>query len=101
MSAMSKETVEAMENMGEKAEGFFKKAFRDMKESAQSQHEVDKAQFEAIKAESRANWEEAKAMGKPETRKAMMQKERDELIAAAKARTAEAQGRIDAAKGDK
>ena len=32
---------------------FFKKAFQDMKESAKAQHEVDKANFEAAKAESR------------------------------------------------
>ena len=52
---------------------FFKHAFEDMKESAKAQHEVDKADFEAVKAESRANWEEAKAAGKPERRRAMMQ----------------------------
>ena len=69
-----------------------------MKESARAQHEVDKANFAAAKAESRAQWEEAKAMRNPELRKAMMQAERDEQIAAAKARTAEAQARIDALK---
>lgn len=63
---------------------FLKKAFQDMKESVKAQHEVDKANFEAVKAESKANWEEAKAMGKPETRKAMMQAERDEQIVEAK-----------------
>ena len=36
---------------------FFKKAFQDMKESARAQHEVDKAQFAAVKAESKAQWE--------------------------------------------
>lgn len=79
---------------------FFKKAFQDMKESAKAQHEVDKANFKAAKAESKAQWEEAKAMRDPEKRKAMMQAERDEQIAAAKARTAEAQERIEAAKKD-
>ena len=54
-----------------------------MKESAKAQHEVDKANFAAAKAESKAQWEEAKAMGKPETRKALMQEERDKQIAAA------------------
>ena len=52
---------------------FFKNAFKDMKESAKSQHEVDKANFAAAKAESKANFEEnrgtntfrkAKALGK-------------------------------------
>ena len=72
-----------------------------MKESAKAQHEVDKANFAAAKAESKARWEEAKSMGNPEARKAMIQAERDEQIAAAKARQAEAQARIDAVKGNK
>ena len=71
-----------------------------MKESAKAQHEVDKANFAAAKAGSKAQWEEAKAMGNPETRKAMMQAQRDEQIAAAKARSAEAQARIVAVKND-
>ena len=33
---------------------FFKNAFDDMKESAKAQHEVDKANFAAVKAESKA-----------------------------------------------
>ncbi len=77
---------------------FFKKAFTDMKKSAKAQHEVDKANFAATKAESRASFEEAKAMGKAESREAMMQKERDEQIAAANARREEAEKRIDLAK---
>ena len=80
---------------------FFKKAFKDMKESAKAQHEVDKANFAAAKAESKAQWEEAKAMGKPETLKAMMQSDRDKQIADAKSRQAEAQARIDAVKGSR
>ncbi len=78
---------------------FFKKAFADMKESAQAQKEVSKAQFEAAKAESRAQREEAKAMGRPETRKAMMQAERDAQIEEANQRKAEAEARIKAAQG--
>ena len=42
--------------MGIKA--FFKKAFGDMKESTKAQHEVDKAEFRAAKAEAKANFEE-------------------------------------------
>ena len=34
------------------------KAFKDMKANAKAQHEVDRAEFEAVKAESRANFEE-------------------------------------------
>ena len=82
--------------MGIKA--FFKNAFKDMKESTKAQHEVDKANMAATKAESKAQWEEAKAMSKPDTRKKMMQAQRDEQIAAAQQRQAEAQARIDATK---
>ena len=79
---------------------FFKKAFSDMKESARAQHEVDKANLDAVKAESKAMWEEAKAMGKPETCKAMMQAERDAQIEEANKRKAEAEARIKAARGE-
>lgn len=78
--------------MGIKA--FFKKAFSDMKEDAKAQHEVDKASFNATKAEAKANWEEAKAMSKPKTRKKVMQAKRDEQIEEAKARQADAEVRI-------
>ena len=37
---------------------FLKKAFQDMKESTKAQHEVDKANFRAAKAEAKANFEE-------------------------------------------
>ena len=80
--------------MGIKA--FFKKAFGDMKESAKAQHEVDKANWEAAKAESRATFEEAKMT--PAGRQALMQDERDAKIAAANERRAEAEARIELAK---
>ena len=76
---------------------FFKKAFKDMKESAKAQHEVAKANFAAAKAESRAQWEEAKAMGDPARRKTVMQAERDEQIVRAKEREAAATARMEAA----
>ena len=44
--------------MSEKKENFFKKAFREMGENAKAQHEVDKANFAAAKAEAKANFEE-------------------------------------------
>ena len=37
---------------------FFKKAFGDMKRSAKTQHELDKAEFAAAKSEAKANFEE-------------------------------------------
>ena len=78
---------------------FLKNAFRDMKESAKAQHEVDKANFAAAKAESKAQWEEAKAMANPDRRKAMMQAERDAQIAAANEREDAGNERIAKAKG--
>lgn len=77
---------------------FIKKAFSDMKESAKEQHKVDKANFAAVKAESKAQWEEAKAMSNPETMKKIQQEKRAEQIKEANARIAEAQKRIDDAK---
>ena len=44
--------------MTEKKENFLKKAFKDMAENAKAQHEVDKANFAAAKAEAKANFEE-------------------------------------------
>ena len=75
---------------------FFKDAFTDMKESTKAQHAVDKAEFEAVKAESKANWEEAKMS--PSQRQAKIQDERDAKIAAANERKAAAEARIDAAR---
>ena len=41
-----------MANIFKKIGGFFKESFKDMKESLKMQHEIDKANFEAIKKES-------------------------------------------------
>ena len=67
-----------------------------MKASAKAQHEVDKANFAAVKAESKATWEEAKMT--PAQRQAKMQREREQQIADANARTATANARIEDAK---
>ncbi len=95
---------------------FLKKAFSNMKESAKAQHEVDKAEFQAAKAEAKASFEEnrfhntfgkAKADAKkswddahmtPAQRAEKAQAERDQKIADANARTAAANERYDAAK---
>lgn len=95
---------------------FLKKAFQDMANSAKAQHEVDKAEFEQVKAESKANFEEnrgrntfakAKADAKkswddahmsPAQREAKAQEERDARIAEAQAKTAQANARYKAAK---
>lgn len=95
---------------------FFKKAFSDMKQNAKAQHEVDKAEFAAVKAESKANFEEnrgrntfakAKADAKkswddahmsPSERAAKEQEARDARIAEANERTAQANARYEEAK---
>lgn len=98
---------------------FLKKAFRDMKKSAAAQHEVDKANFAAAKAEAKANFEEnrgsktfarAKADAKktwdeahmsPSERAAKMQEERESQIAEANERQKAAEERIADVKGNK
>ena len=100
----------------EKKENFLKKAFRDMKQSAKEQHEVDKANFAAAKAEAKANFEEnrgtntfrkAKADAKktwdeahmsPAERQAKMSKERAKQKAEAEERIKEANARYEKAK---
>lgn len=69
-----------------------------MKESAKEQHKADKANFAAAKAESKAQWEEAKAMSKPETMKKIQQEQRDAQIKEANERIAADQKRIEDAK---
>ena len=81
--------------------GFFKQAFRDMKESARRQKEIDKANFKAQKMESKAFYEEQKAKRNPEVRKMVQEQEYQKQMAEAKARQEAAQKRIDEAKGNK
>ena len=52
------EKVEKKDNIFKKTGRGLKKAFKDMAENAKAQHEVDKANFAAAKAEARANFEE-------------------------------------------
>ena len=105
--------------MEEKKENFFKKAFRDMKENAKAQHEVDKANFAAAKAEAKANFEEnrgsntfkkAKAMAKqswddahmsPAERTAKMREEQAKQIEEANERIRVANERYENAKVNK
>jgi hypothetical protein len=78
--------------------GFFKQAFRDMKESAKRQSEIDKANFKAQKMETKAFYQEQKAMRNPEVRKMVQEKEYQQQMAEANARQKAAQKRIDEAK---
>ena len=78
--------------------GFFKQAFRDMKESAKRQKEIDKANFRAQKMETKAFYQEQKAMRNPQVRKMVQEQEYQQQMAQAKARQEAAQKRIDKAK---
>lgn len=84
---------------------FFKHALEDMKHEAQRQHEVDKAEFAAVKAESRAHfeehrghntWDAARASGA--ARAAVKERERETQLAYARARKKAAEARCAAAK---
>lgn len=104
------------QNLFEKIGQFFANAFSDMKESAKAQHELDKANFEAVKAESKANFEEnrfhnslarAKEQGKkswedakmsPSERTKKMQVEREAKLKEAQERKAAAEERYEKAK---
>ncbi|MBO5118247.1 MAG: hypothetical protein J6C25_12180 [Treponema sp.] len=95
---------------------FFANAFSDMKESAKAQHELDKANFEAVKAESKANFEENKfhnslarakeqskkswedAKMSPSERTKQMQDEREAKLKEAQERKAAAEKRYEKAK---
>ena len=104
------------QNLFEKIGQFFANAFSDMKESAKAQHELDKANFEAVKAESKANFEEnrfhnslarAKEQGKKSwedakinssERAEKMQEERETKLKEAQERKAAAEERYEKAK---
>ena len=104
------------QNLFEKIGQFFANAFSDMKESAKAQHELDKANFEAVKAESKANFEEnrfhnslarAKEQGKkswedakmsPSERTKKMQEEREAKLKEAQERKVAAEERYEKAK---
>ena len=108
--------MESKQNLFGKIGDFFANAFSDMKESAKAQHELDKANFEAVKAESKANFEEnrfhnslarAKEQSKkswedakmnPSERAEKMQEERETKLKEAQERKAAAEERYKKAK---
>ena len=81
--------------------GFFRQAFRDMKESARMQREIDRANFRAVRLETKAFYQEQKAKRNPEVRKMVQEQEYQQRMAEAKARQEAAQKRIDEAKNNK
>ncbi|MBQ8425416.1 MAG: hypothetical protein IJX17_05295 [Clostridia bacterium] len=115
----NEEKVEKQDNILKKTGRFFKNAFNDMKESAKAQHEVDKANFQEVKAESKANfeenrgtntWKKAKAQAKqswddahmtPAERTAKTREEQKKQIEEANERIRLANERYEAAKVNK
>ena len=113
------EKVEKKDNIFKKTGRGLKKAFKDMAESAKAQHEVDKANFAAAKAEAKANFEEnrgtntfrrAKEQAKqswddahltPAERTAKTREEQQKQIAEANERIRLANERYEAAKVEK
>ena len=80
--------------------GFFRQAFRDMKESARMQREIDRANFRAVRLETRAFYQEQKAKRNPETRMMVQEQDYQQKMAEAKARQEAAQKRIDEARNN-
>ncbi len=74
---------------------FLKNAFLDMKESAQLQHEVDKANFQAIKTESKANFAEIKKANNLKTKKESNRSRLTKELSKFQERIALAENRID------
>lgn len=87
-------TSTAHAEQNEKKDGFFKAAFRDMKQSAKLQRQIDRANYQAIKLESKAFYQEQKRLSNPKVRSAA-EKERMER------QLAEANARLERAKGNK
>lgn len=86
------------EQQTEKKDGFFKRAFRDMKESARLQHKIDKANYEATKLESKAFYQEQKRLSNPKVRTASEKARMEQELAAANERKQAAKAKLDSIK---
>lgn len=83
------------EQQAEKKEGFFKRAFRDMKESARLQRKIDKANYEATKLESKAFYQEQKRLSNPKVRTATEKARMEQELQAANERKQAAHAKLD------
>lgn len=81
-----------------KQDGFMKRAFRDMKESAKLQHQIDRANFQAVKLETKAFYEEQKRLSKPSVRTIAEKERMQRELEVANNRVKEAQAKVDSAK---
>lgn len=80
--------MEKKKNVVTKTKEFFKGAFKDMAENTKAQHEVDKANLAAVKAESRANFEENRGTNTLKRAKAMAKQSWDDAHMSPAERTA-------------
>ena len=85
-------TASAQEEV--KQDGFMKRAFRDMKESAKLQRQIDRANFQAVKLETKAFYEEQKRLSKPSVRTAAERERMQRELEAANRRVEEAQAKV-------
>lgn len=90
--------LNAQEVNEEKKDNFFKRAFRDMKESAKLQRQIDKANYQATKLETKAFYQEQKRLSKPSVRTAEMRKEQEQELEAANKRLEAAKTKLEAVK---
>lgn len=91
----------AVEQTEEKKDGFFKRAFRDMKESARLQHKIDKANYEATKLESKAFYQEQKRKSNPKVRTAAERQRMENELEVAQERKEAAQRKLDSVRNAK
>lgn len=82
--------------MSEQKKGFFEQGFEDMKAGARVQREIDRVNFEAIKAENKAKFEEIKAKNKRSVVQEKAQAERQSLLEAAQQRKEKADAHLEA-----
>lgn len=80
---------------------FFKNAFKDMANSTKLQHEVDKAEFDAVKAEAKADFLEHKCNSSISKGKSKREMELEKKRIDALNRKAAAQERINELKNNK
>ena len=81
-----------------KQEGFLKRAFRDMKESAKLQRKIDKANFQATKLENKAFYLEQKRLSKPSVRTAAERERMNKELEEANHRVESAKALVESAK---
>jgi hypothetical protein len=94
-NSTTQEPVKTEQTEEKENDNFFKRAFRDMKESAQRQHEIDKANFEATKLESKASFKEHTRKSSPAARKESEKERMERELKAAEERKAAAQKKLD------